>query len=326
MANKEYKLRVVRKAIVMIAGVLVGLSSCDYKDLDEPDYGAPSFTLRYEFDNVDSIPRDFLVVFYPVDENMNIGDSRGYFVREVNKKSAVINGIPAGQYKITTWNKDLYHTRVDINSDRNKTVAYAQQYMTTSDMPVKVLDSIYYGQVIYDVPDYMVHANTEFFELLNWKEDQELVMHPDSMVITIELRLHGIASLGMAKQIKASLNNVAKYRYPAFDNCTEDTCTVLFDCGFSAADSLVYADFNVFGVDPTKQLPHLMVLFFWLNGNNIFLPIDVTDAFLNYIDGKNRLVINIPDLNIDLKDFIPASGTFEINVNGWENVEQEIYW
>lgn len=316
--------------ISMATAVIIaaGAASCEYKELDEPEYNSPSFLLNFVFEHVDSIPNDYLVVFYPMDDNNNIDESKGYYVREINGKAAYITGIPAGNYKITAWNKFLEHTRVDINSDRNKTVAYAQQYFTTADMPIKVLDSLYHGQTIMDTPDYMTHANEENFELLNGIENQRLTLYPDSMVVTVEYRLRGVKSLGMAKQIKAAVNNVARYRYPAFDNNTKDTCTVMFDCRFDAQDSLIYGNFYVFGIEPQElsKLSHKMVLFFWLNGNNIYLPIDVTQAFRAYKKDDKKILIEMPDLNIDLKDYIPTSGTFDVDINSWEDVDIEISW
>ena len=206
MTTKKHILVFMTAVITMVTGML----SCEYKDLDEYDYSSPSFILNLNCDRVDSIPDKYLVVFYPM-------DGQGYYAREISGQSAVINNIPAGQYKVTAWNKYLEHTRVDIDADRNKTVAYAYPYFTTTELPIKVLDSLYNGQTIYDVPDYMVHANTEFFELYKATENQELTIQADSMVITVELRLHGIASLSLAKQVKATVNNVAKYRFPAFE-------------------------------------------------------------------------------------------------------------
>ncbi len=323
--NKKVYIPIISAAVMLLSA---GLISCDYKDLDEPELNAPSFLLNFAFEHVDSIPNDYLVVFYPMNDNQNIDKSKGYYVREINGKAAYITGIPAGKYKITAWNKFLEHTRVDINADRNKTVAYAQQYFTTADMPARMLDSLYYGQTIMDTPDYMTHANVENFELLNDVENQKMTLHPDSMVVTIEYKLRGVKSLGMAKQIKATINNVAKYRYPAFDNITKDTCTVMFDCHFNPSDSLIYGKFYVFGIDPqeTSVLSHKMVLFFWMNGNNIYLPIDVTEELQAYRKEDKKILIELPDLNIDLKDYIPTSGTFNVDVNSWENVDIEISW
>lgn len=324
--NKKAAEKLLTAAIAMTAVMLT--ASCEYKDLNEPLPGPPTFLLNFDGENVDSIPNDYLTVFYPLDEYDDIDKKKGYYVREINGRTAKITGIPAGRYKVTAWNKFLEHTKVDINADRNKIVAYAQQYFTTGETPDKVLDSLYYGQPVMDTSDYMVHANEEDFELHEGIENQFLTLYPDSMVITVEYKLEGIKSLELAKQVKGTLDNVAKCRYPAFDNKTKDSCTVMFDCQFDAQENTVYGKFYLFDIEPQElsSLSHHLILFFWLNGNNIYFPIDVTQAFEAYRNGDSRLLIKVSDMNIDLKDYVATTGTFDLNINGYEDVEIEISW
>lgn len=313
--------------LAMSAVLTAGLYSCEYKDLEEEGTIPTSLILNFDFANVDSIPSDYWVAFYPADANA--AHANGPFLREINDTVAVINGLPAGIYSVTAWNKFLEHTHVEITSDRSKMYSVANNYFSTSETPIKVLDSIYYNQPIMDTPDFMIHANRENFVLLqNNGENQFLTLKADSMVVTVEYKLGGIKNLGLVRQLRSAMNNVAKYRYLAYDNLTRDTCTIMFDSQFDANAETVYGKFYVFGVEPTElqNLSHKMVMFFWLRGNNIFVPIDITKAFANYDKNNKRFVIDIPDINIDLADYIPQSGNFDVNVNSWEDVEIEVTW
>ena len=189
-----------------------------------------------------------------------------------------------------------------------------------------VVDSLFNGQKVLDYPDYMVHANKVDVEVLYGVNNQMLTLNPDSMVVTIDYIIHGIGGLSWVKQIRGAINNVAGKRYIAFDNRTEDAVSVMFDCRYNDEDSLVYGSFYVFGIEPTEitNLNHKMILFFWMNGGKVYLPIDVTNAFAAYRRENKKILIDIPSLGIDLRDYISSKNTFDIDLDEWEDVKIDI--
>lgn len=307
---------------------LLGLCSCEYKDLDEYVPVPSSVLLDYSWENVDSMPQTFRVVFYPADEETNQKVTQGYIVYDVFNKQTLLSDFPTGTYNVTLWNTDTEHNVVENFGKRNNLLATAPVLYTALNMPISVLDSIYNGQSIYDTPDYMVHANETMFTVEKDEENQLLTLHPDSLVVDIEYRIHGVAGLQIAKDVKATLNNIAMKRFIAYDNSTKDTCVVMTNCKFNKEDSLIYGSFYVYGIHPTdmKNVHHKMILFFWLESKNIYIPIDITNAMQSYSVDDKKILIDIPNLDIDLRKYVSGSGSFNVDVDSWEDVNIDIPW
>ena len=182
----------------------------------------------------------------------------------------------------------------------------------------EILDSIYKGQKVLDYPDYMVHANKTQVKILQDVDNQRVVLRPDSMVITIDVHLGGIRGLENCKSIRAAINNMRGRRYMAFDNLTEDKVAIAFEAFPNAADSCVNARFWVFGIEPSALSQDLrtLVTFFWMRGGRVFLPLDVTETFEGLKEDDKHVVISMPDLDIDLNDYIKKGG-MDVDVDDW---------
>ena len=108
----------------------------------------------------------------------------------------------------------------------------------------------------------------------------------------------------------------------AYDNQTADTVTVMFDAQAHEADSTVTAKFWVFGTEPS-DLSHKMVFFFWVTGNQVYIPLDVTKAFARATRDDTYLLIESQDLGIDLEDYVRQGGTgWTVDAEDWENTEE----
>lgn len=319
------------KMILMTAAMAFQavMTSCDYKDLDEGGYSdMHTFTIDFDWTKTDSIPEAMRVVFYPADEQAKNNMTKGYTIFDLPQSfwPAEVQ-LPAGIYDVTAWNNDTEHVITDKYGKQQSVNATTPTYNArgTFDTP-SVLDSLYDGQRVLDYPDYMVHANKVDLDVSH-KDDNRLMLTPDSMVVTIDYYVRGIGGLSWVKQIRGAVNNVAGKRYMAYDNLTEKAVAVMFDCQYSAEDSLVYGRFYVYGIEPTESiqaLAHKMTLFFWMEGGKVFLPIDVTGIFARIRKDQKKMLIDIPPLDIDLRDYISSENTFDVNLDEWENINIDI--
>ena len=309
------KLGIAYLAVVFTA---LSLSSCQYKDLedDSPWSRRPAVTVGFDWGAVDSIPGGMRVAFYSVG---NDGEySQGYTFYDIGNRDSTIR-IAAGTYDVTAWNNDCSHVLTGGYSARTTVNATTLSYSTHGLYVMdEILDSIYNGQKVLDYPDYMVHANKTQVKILQDVDNQRVVLRPDSMVITIDVYLGGIRGLENCKSIRAAINNMRGRRYMAYDNYTEDKVAIAFEAFPNAADSCVSARFWVFGIDPSALSQDLrtLVTFFWMKGGRVFLPLDVTEAFVGLKDDDKHVVINMPDLDIDLNDYIKKGG-MDVDVDDW---------
>ena len=308
------KLGIAYLAVVLTA---LSLSSCQYKDLedDSPWSRRPAVTVGFDWGAVDSIPGGMRVAFYAVGS----GDySQGYTFYDIGNRDSTIR-IAAGTYDVTAWNNDCSHVLTGGYSLRTTVNATTLNYSTHGLYVMdEILDSIYNGQKVLDYPDYMVHANKTQVKILQDVDYQRVELKPDSMVITIDVHLGGIRGLENCKSIRAAINNMWGRRYMAFDNLTEDKVAIAFDAYPNAADSCVNARFWVFGIEPSALSQDLrtLVTFFWMRGGRVFLPLDVTEAFEGLKEDDKHVVISMPDLDIDLNDYIKKGG-MDVDVDDW---------
>ena len=298
------------------------LSGCDYKDLDEGrfSYTMSKFLIHFDWNEVDSVPTEMRVAFYPATDETGV---RGYTLFDVLNRDTVVE-MPIGIYNVTAWNRDGVHTLTDGYSTQNTIYATTGPYSPHGNyvMP-KVLDSLYKGLRVLDYPDYMVHTHKMGFELFKDNDQQVLNLSPDSMVVTVEVKLHGIAGLDHCKNVRATINNVAGMRFMSFDNLTRDRVAVMFDAKGHAEDSLVTAKFWVFGIEPTDMSAdsYQMIMFFWMDAGQIYIPMDITKAMSAYTKEDKYILIESPDLDIDLRDYLNYDSGIVVDVNGWDNID-----
>lgn len=303
---------------ILSAFAALSLPSCQYKDLEDESPWAhrPSVKVGFEWDQVDSIPSGMRVAFYSVSSDGEY--SQGYTFYDIGNRDSTIR-IAAGTYDVTAWNNDCSHVLTAGYASRNTVNATTLQYSTHGLYVMdEILDSIYNGQRVLDYPDYMVHANKTQVHIYQDVENQKVILRPDSMVITIDVHLGGIRGLENCKSIRGAINNIRGKRFMAFNNYTEESVAIAFEAFPNVEDSCVSARFWVFGVEPAALQTDIrtLVTFFWMRGGRVFLPLDVTESFVGLKEDGKHIVIDFPDLGIDLNDFIKKGG-MDVDVDDW---------
>ena len=304
------------------AALLALLTACEYKELGDtyeiPVDAKRRITIHYDWSHVDSIPPSMRVAWYPRDVTPY---PKSYQLLDILSRDTTVY-VGMGSYDVVAWNNDAEHvlTPWQNMSQAATVMATTAPYDAHGSKSIpKVLDSLYNGQRVLDYPDYMVHTVAQPFTVENKVGEQVITLTPDSMVITVHVRLAKIAGLEYCQRIRGAVNNVTEKRYMAYDNKKEGMVAVIFDAQPNVADSCVTATFWVFGIEPDY---HKLMTFFWLDGGQLYVTIDITDMINDGMKHAKEIFIDIPDLNINLADYVikPGSG-FIVDADDWQNVE-----
>ncbi len=301
------------------------LTACQYKDLEE----AVKIPFRIDFSHsrVDSVPKSYRVAFYPADEATMENITKGYMMFDVPSTASTLE-LPAGRYKVTAFNNDIEHVLTDGYGSQMEMYAKTPKARPhgVSGTPI-IIDSLYGGQTVMDYPDYMTHVTGYDFTLNVDEEGQRLTLTPDSMVVTVMVRVAGIKGLSHVKEVRGSINNVAGTRLIAQDNITRDTAAVIFNCRADASENTVQARLYVFGVEPTanRGLLHTLILYFWMeHGTKVYIPVDVTKILAAVSSEDKYVFIDIPDVGIDLEKYDTGKNTFNTEVEEWKDEHVEL--
>ena len=313
--------------IILGIALAASLCSCEYKDLDE-DIILETYpvTVDFAWENIDSIPRSFRLAVYPADKSTYINKEKRAVFDVYNKRHTIY--LPVGNYNMVAWNNDGEHI-ITAGYDEQKTLYATTQKLAAEEtfMP-KVVDSLKVNRDIRDYPDYLTHYVAENFKVIRTEDGDSniVVVHPDSMVIRVDVRVNGIGGLTWIKQAKGLITDVAAKRLLSFDKLTEDTCSVMFDCEWKERDSLVYSTFYIFDKldnlhrvkDFRKEKQQIMYLFFWLDNGNVYIPINISRYLAKRREEDKLIVIDIPSLGIDLRNYISSDSGFFISIDEWE--------
>ena len=298
---------------LITATVITTIVGCQYKDFDEdvvPGQSLP-VTLHFDWQNVDSVPGAMRVIFY----NGNTLARR----IDVGNRDTTLN-ISAGTYNIVTWNNDIPHVNTNDEEHRNNANASSLEYAGLNDPNIKtVLDTLFPGERIMDYPDYMVHTYKSTVDIDH--RGQVITLIPDSMVVTVDVNIGGVAGLDIVTNLKGAISNVAGRRYMTYQNRTTDPATVIFDTKIHPQDSLITARFWVFGLEPEelKGTDHKAALFFWTKAGRCYVMFDISEDIWRLDENSNKLSINKPNIDVNLHDMLKSTSGFNLDISDWNN-------
>lgn len=320
-------IKIIIKVVLIIAALAAPFCSCEYKELDEDlILETHPVTVDFAWENIDSIPKSFRLAVYPADKSTYINKEKRAVFDVYNRRHTIF--LPVGNYNMVAWNNDGEHV-LTAGYDQQKTLYATTQVLAeeNSEIP-KIIDSLHINKVVRDYPDYLTHYVAENFKVVSTEKGDSnvVIIHPDSMVIRVDVRVNGIGGLTWIKQAKGIITDVAAKRYLSYDKLTEDTCSVMFDCNWKERDSLVFATFYIFDKldslnkvsDFGKEKQQMMYLFFWLDNGNVYIPINISRYLAARREEDKLIVIDIPSLGIDLRNYISSDSGFYISVDEWE--------
>lgn len=292
--------------------------SCEYKDLGDADDTIQRIPVQLAFDysNVDSFPEKMQVMFY----RGETGSYSRYDIGRAPLSNPETIYITPGEYQVVAWNNDAKHVYFQGYDARKNISAKTPKYNPHNSPGLqKIVDSLFNGQEVLDYPDYMVHSFKDTV-IIDLQSPKNIILNADSMVVTVDVRIGGIAGLEIVRMVKGAINNVAGRRYMAWPNKATDPVTVLFEARSNAIDSTVTAHFWVFGLEPEElqNTDHKAALFFWTNRGKVFVDLDVTDFFRLCGRENSHLTIDIPDLGIDIRDYLPKAG-LDVDIDEWDD-------
>lgn len=294
--------------------------SCEYKSLSEPDAlrRTKAVTVSYDWRAVDSIPASMRVAFYPSDFIIN---RQGYTFFDTTTSTTKVE-LPVGRYDVVAWNNDTEHILTGGYGSFGSLYATTPSYSPHGSVLIpRVLDSLFHSQPVLDYPDYMVHAWQNGFEITDDDSDQSLVLTVDSMVVTVDMEIRGVKGLDWCHAIRGALSNVAARRYFAYGNKTDELNAIMFDAYADIVGGVVRSRFWLFGFKPSDiaTVSHQLVLFFWVTGAQVYLPIDVT-PYLDAVDTDGGVIrIDLDGSNLDLTEYVRQGSTgITVDAEDWQ--------
>ncbi|MGM9777769.1 MAG: DUF5119 domain-containing protein [Prevotella sp.] len=309
----------MRKAITMILTILAVFSSCN-KTLYNELPVETAVNVRFEWDraNPDGVETMSLYVF------SETGSPYAYDFGNITGGELPLS---PGLYKTTALNID--NDIIDVVTDK-----YETSYITTNGTSLLALMN-YSGMAAPPVPSgevpqsvrmqpYALYADT--CSTLRG-DDESLVMHPMSMVDTIDVRIDNINNLDRVEAMTAAISGLSAGLSISTLSPIEDLCIMPFDMTIAGENTAV-SRLLVFrrtkkeeSGEPEPATENMMNVYAVMDdGSKYYYSFDVTDA-LNDTDEETTVVqIIIPSLPLPK----PTGGGFQPALGNWEEIKEDI--
>lgn len=312
--------------LIIMASIMTFCSSCDYKDLEEPEFG--NVEVVFDYTKVDSVPAAMRVVFYPVSGDAVDMIQQGYSLFDMNKNIKRVE-LPEGVYDVYTWNNDGENVYEQNLVDRHSVFLTTDLsgFLAVGDDDQKstsIIDSIYNGQKLRAAADYTVSGIVNNFHVDPLTSRQTVTLSCDSLVKRVNITIKGVGGLGFVSMIKGTLNNVAE-EVRVEDGMVNDSVAVNFDCNWNTKEMTVTASFHVWDIQPSDaELSHKLVLFFWMDDAKVFYPIDITKEVQEAYQKGGRIYNISKEVDINVRQGLGNDGGFDLKFDDWNDVEIEI--
>lgn len=312
--------------LIIMASIMTFCSSCDYKDLEEPEFG--NVEVVFDYTKVDSIPAAMRVVFYPVSGDAVDMIQQGYSLFDMNKNIKRVE-LPEGVYDVYTWNNDGENVYEQNLVDRHSVFLTTDLsgFLAVGDDDQKstsIIDSIYNGQKLRAAADYTVSGIVNNFHVDPLTSRQTVTLSCDSLVKRVNITIKGVGGLGFVSMIKGTLNNVAE-EVRVEDGMVNDSVAVNFDCNWNTKEMTVTTSFHVWDIQPSDaELSHKLVLFFWMDDAKVFYPIDITKEVQEAYQKGGRIYNISKEVDINVRQGLGNDGGFDLKFDDWNDVEIEI--
>lgn len=175
------------------------------------------------------------------------------------------------------------------------------------------------GQEIRHQPIAMYVDSCAYLNVV--ENGNDIVMHPISIVDTIQVEIKNVTNLKYVVGLSAAITGLAPEKYLVSMKPKGELCTMTMPLSISGDDT-IQGTMVIFGAHGVDEKPNHTLTVYVLNddGNKYYYNYDVTDQ-INAWDGEGGAIkVEIPGLNI------PAStgGGFRPEVGGWVSINDEI--
>lgn len=309
----------MKKIIITMITALTVLSSC--KDYDHVEWHEETaVNVRFEWDraNPEGVEKMSLYVF------SETGSPYAYDFGNITGGKLPL---APGMYKTTALN--INNDVIDVVTDK-----YETSYITTNSTSLLALMN-YSGMAAPPVPSgevpqsvrmqpYALYADT--CSTLRG-DDENLVMHPMSMVDTINVRINNINNLDRVEAITAAISGLSAGLSISTLTPIEDLCIMPFDMTI-AGEGTAVGRLLVFrrpkkeeSGEPEPATENMMNVYAIMDdGSKYYYSFDVTDELNDIDEETSEVQINIPSLPLPK----PTGGGFQPALGNWEEIKEDI--
>ena len=326
---------------IMVCGLLsMILFSCEHKDLCYHHPHVAVVKLEFDWKNAPQAnPEGMCVFFYP--------EEGGEPVRfDFTGKTGGEIDIKVGRYKVLCYNNDTEAVQFRGMEDFNAHEGYTRDG--------NVVESIYGNAAHYAppakgaedervviCPDMMWGCNALNVEITEaglsyecvpfedkdkteWMESTEhiITLYPAELICTYTYEVRNVKNMEYMTQACGSLSGMAPSIRLADEELGKECVTVPFETNLHPENSTMTGMFYTFGHHEENMEPHMMALYVWYsNKEKFYTTFDVTDQVHSAPDKRHvHIIID----NAEFPEPLPEDGGFDVEVDDWQEVENDI--
>ncbi len=334
----------MKKSITHIVSLfsIILLCACEHKELCELHPHIKTVRVEFDWQDVpEANPDGMCVFFYPID-----GSKPERF--DFSGKSGGEINILVGEYKVICYNNDTEAVSFRNTEQFDKHEAFTREgnlfesvtgnasqhtprTQGTEEQAVVISPDMMWGCIAEEVTvtDTGVRyvCSSESNSIVKESDEHVIVLYPHEQVCTYTYEVRNIKYLNHVEQVCGSISGMAGSMFLATEDLAEKSVTIPFE-SLSDRVSAITGKFYTFGHNMTNDQPHHMTFYVWMDdGKKYAYGIDagekynVTEQVNNAPDRRHvHIIIDGLDLPQPMED---GSG-FDISVDGWEIIEEEI--
>lgn len=313
----------IRAKHIAILLISMLMQSCYYVDFFDP-YEVQEIPVKFTWADEESTPKSMRVILYPADETTRQRIQQGYTIFDMYSSGKNIT-LPIGMYNAVSFNTDTENMLVDgYEKAENLCVSTINYPLDQSRNYNSLLDSLFNGLPLKYCPNYMVSGTVDSFKV-NPSGNEALVIRNSPIVKKVNVEISSIEGLQSLRYVMMSLGPLPCSSKIVNAEESSGNCVLLCDATSNADSLRVSSTFSMFSLNPSmKEKEHRLVLLFWLNEGNIYIPIEIGKLEKYYVPEEDTYNIVIDNLNVDLRDSLNKQDGFDIDVSEWEDENIDI--
>lgn len=328
--------------LLIIFGLLT--SSCHHKDLCYHHDHTTTLDVVYQWDQApEASPDGMCAFFYSVDR-------AGEFKRFdfIGAKESSVD-LPAGEYKIITYNNDTEVVQFSSKESFDNHVAYTR----TGDM----LEPLYGngvtsslqgndGERVVITPDSLYGCNATEITIADTRSgcscptsragggeistdingNQTITLHPHDMLCHYSFEVRNVKNANKIERVSASISGMAGEMNLSDESLSTECVTLPLPAQANGSENSITGSFLTFGHNESNSAPHKMAFYIVMNNGSKYSvkdlsKLDVTDQVDSAADKRHVHIIidglDIPDDNEESEGFFPS-------VDDWGVVNEDL--